>query len=52
MVMLIIQYHCGYEYESKVMAPETELNIGAELVVLQKPFIVHCKMIHNTFNFY
>ncbi len=39
MVMLIIQYDCRRGYKSIVMALKTALDIDAEIIMLQEPFI-------------
>lgn len=39
MVMLIIQYDCRRGYKSIVMALKTVLDMDAEIIMLQEPFI-------------
>ena len=50
--MLIIQHNCRRGYKSIVMTLEAALNIGAGIIMLQKPFIGNQELVHNAFNFY
>lgn len=50
--MLVVQHNCGQDYESTIMALETALGIGADIVMLQEPFIGTREISHSAFNFY
>lgn len=52
MVMLIVQYNYRREYKSIVIVLETALDIWAEIILLQEPFISNWKLVHSTFDIY
>ncbi len=50
--MLVVQHNCGQGYESKVLALEMALSIGAGIVMLQELFIGTREINHIAFNLY